>query len=72
MAEKPGNLVDVLIAEMARVRDEVMPSYILIGDSGRIALHLMRAELDAAARALAEQDAVKCLTMLASLKEFTT
>ena len=66
------NLVDALIAEMARVRDEVMPPYILIGSPGLPALHMMRGALDAAARALAEQDATACLTVLASLKGFTT
>lgn len=43
-------LGEALPREMARVRDEVMPSYIEIGAPGRYALIMMRAALDAAAR----------------------
>lgn len=64
------NLVDILIAEMARVRDRVMPAYLKIGDAGRGALLMMRAQLDAAARALAEQDATACVRLLHSLRGF--
>jgi hypothetical protein len=66
------NLVDALIAEMARVRDQVMPSYLEVGPVGIFALTMMRNDLDAAARALAEQDGVSCLRLYESLKGFTT
>ncbi len=67
-----SNLVDALIAEMARVRDQVMPSYLAIGAPGVFALAMMRNDLDAAARALAEQDGVSCLRLYESLKGFNT
>jgi hypothetical protein len=65
------NLADAVIAEMARVRDQIMPSYYEIGDAGRPALVMMRVTLDAAARALAEQDMTKLLVIHQDLKGFT-
>jgi hypothetical protein len=65
------NLADAVIAEMARVRDQIMPNYYEIGDAGRPALVMMRVTLDAAARALAEQDAIKLLVIHQDLKGFT-
>jgi molybdopterin converting factor small subunit len=65
-------LGDALPAEMARVRDEVMPAYAEIGAAGRVALMMMRAELDAAAKAMAEGDVVAMLAAYKSLKEFNT
>lgn len=65
------NLAEAIIAQMARVRDEVMPNYYEIGDAGRPALTMMRITLDATARALAEQDAIKLLTLYEELKGFT-
>lgn len=62
------NSVDALIAEMARVRDEVIPVYESIGPGGAPALFLMRQELDVAARELAEGDAVAILRRLGSLQ----
>jgi hypothetical protein len=57
---------------MARVRDEVMPAYIEIGPAGAFALALMRRDLDEAARALAEGDAVACLRAYDALKGYST
>ena len=57
---------------MARVRDEVMPAYEEIGPSGAFALAFMRADLDAAARAMAEGDVVAMLRVYQSLKDYTT
>jgi hypothetical protein len=56
--------------EMARVRDEVMPIYQEIGREGLPALTMMRLELDAAAKALAEGDVVAMLRAYESLKGF--
>ncbi len=49
-----------------------MPAYVEIGPSGGFALTLMRRDLDEAARALAEGDAVACLRLHQSLKGFHT
>lgn len=65
-------LGDALPREMARVRDEVMPAYQAIGPSGRFALAFMRADLDAAAAALASGDVVAMLRIHESLKGYTT
>ena len=65
-----------LPAEMARVRDEVMPQYLALrgvpGVSVEPALYLMRASLDAAAKAMAEGDAVAMLRCYNDLKGYTT
>jgi len=66
------SLGEALPREMARVRDEVMPAYEEIGPSGAFALAFMRADLDAAARAMAEGDVVAMLRVYQSLKDYTT
>jgi hypothetical protein len=63
--------------EMARVRDEVMPAYLrtkeLVGGTGcDYALAMMRADLDGAAKALAEGDVVAMIRCYESLKGYTT
>lgn len=70
MSAEHATLADALIAELARVRDHVMASYLEIGEPGGFALALMRQAMDAATRALAEQDAVACLHWLKELKGF--
>jgi hypothetical protein len=67
-----SSLADALLAEMTRVRDEVMPAYLEAGPAGAFALTFMRRDLDDAARALAEGDAVACLRLHQSLKGFHT
>ncbi len=62
---------DALLREMSRVRDEIMPRYIEIGSAGAIALAMMRRDLDLAARALAEGEAIDCLQALQSLQGYT-
>ena len=59
-----------LPAEMARVRDELMPRYIEIGPAGAFALAMMRASLDRAAAALAEGDVTKMILCYRDLMEF--
>lgn len=49
-------LGDALPREMARVRDEVLPAYLAIGENGAFAVMMIRRDLDAAARAMAEGD----------------
>jgi hypothetical protein len=65
-------LGDALPAEMARVRDKVMPVYLEIGQSGAFALTMMRRDLDEAARAMAEGDVVAMIRVYESLKEYHT
>ena len=65
-------LGEALPEEMARVRDKVMPAYVSIGPAGAWALVAMRADLDAAAKALAEGDTVEMLRLYESLRDFET
>jgi hypothetical protein len=65
-------LADALQAEIRRVRDEVLPSYLEIGPRGAFAVRGMRADLDRATKALAEQDATACLAVYLSLQGWTT
>jgi hypothetical protein len=44
--------------QMARVRDHVLPHYDALGPVGKIGAALIRADLDRAAKALAEGDVV--------------
>jgi len=62
-------LGDALPREMARVRDVVIPAYLECGPGGVFAVAMMRADLDAAAKALAEGDVVEMLRVYRSLKE---
>lgn len=68
MGEETESLGTALPKEMARVRDEIMPRYREIGPAGAPALALMRANLDEAARAMAEGDVVAMLRVYQSLK----
>lgn len=63
-------LGDALPKEIARVRDQVMPRYIVIGESGEPALVMMRAAMDRAMKATAKQDAVEMMIALQDLREF--
>lgn len=60
-------LGEALPEEIARVRDHILPEYDKI-PGGFIASGLMRADLDAAARALAEGDLVAMIRVYESLK----
>lgn len=67
---EPNTLGEALPVEMARVRDEVMPAYIAIGPAGAFALAMMRADLDSAAKALAEGDVITMVRAYNSLKGY--
>lgn len=67
----PDSLGEALPREMARVRDEVMPAYLAIGQAGIFGLTMMRVELDRATKALAEGDVVTMLRSYQELKGFT-
>lgn len=55
--------------EMARVRDELLPHYVAIGPAGAFGAAMIRADLDRAAKAMAEGDTVEMIRALQSLKE---
>jgi hypothetical protein len=61
-------LGEALPLEMARVRDEIMPAYQACGPAGQPALFLMRLELDAAAKAMAEGDVAEMARAYEALK----
>lgn len=63
-------LGEELPKEMARVRDQLMPTYQQIGPSGTFALAMMRADLDRAARAMAEGDIAEMISAYQSLKDY--
>jgi len=65
-------LGEALPAEMARVRDKVMPAYIECGPGGSLALAMMRADLDVAAKVMMEGDTVAMLRVYESLKGYET
>lgn len=64
------SLPGALANEMVHVCDRIMPLYREIGPAGEPGLALMRAELDAAAKALAVGDAVAMLRALESLRGY--
>lgn len=72
MSNTHGSIGLALPKEMARVRDELMPQYIAIGTPGLFALTMMRHELDAAAKAMAEGDTIGMIRCYQTLKEFTS
>ena len=65
-----ATLGDALPAEMARVRDHVLPPYLEIGPAGAIAAAMMRRDLDLAAQAMAEGDVAKMVACLKELQEW--
>lgn len=67
MNEETKTLGEALPAEMARVRDEVLPEYDAI-PTGCFAAAIMRADLDRAAKAMIEGDTVEMLRVYESLK----
>jgi hypothetical protein len=63
-----GTLAEALPREMARVRDEVLAVYLTLGPGGVPASVMMKADLDGAAKALAEGDVVEMMRRYESLK----
>lgn len=72
MSEHPAQTLGrALPLEMARVRDKLLPVYdALPGGVGKPAATMMRADLDNAARALAEGDLPAMVRAFNSLKGF--
>jgi len=69
-------LGEALPKEMARVRDSVLPAYLACQGMPNVivepAIAMMRASLDAAARAMIEQDVVAMLRCYEDLKGYET
>ena len=69
MSDQPVTLGDALPREIARVRDHVLPHYLEIGPAGFFGATMIRADLDAAVKALAEGDVVAMVRCYQTLKE---
>lgn len=61
-------LGEALPEEIKRIREEVIPAYESIGSSGQYAVIVMKAELVAAEKAIADSDAVGQLHAYRRLK----
>lgn len=59
---------EALPAEMARVRDEILPAYLACGPGGVAAATMMRRDIDDAAKAMAEGDVVAMVRAYETLK----
>jgi hypothetical protein len=70
VTDEQESLGTALPKEMARVRDVVMPVYREIGAAGAMALTMMRMDLDAAAKALAEGNVIAMIHAYESLKGY--
>lgn len=62
-----ASLGEALPLEMARVRDVVLAAYLQIPE-GRFAAAMMRADLDAAAKAMVEGDVVEMIRVYKALQ----
>jgi hypothetical protein len=65
-----NTLGDELPRQIARVRDELIPVYLECGVGGSFAVTMMRADLDAASKAMIEGDVIEMLRICQKLKEW--
>lgn len=72
MNDESISLGEALPKEITRVRDTVLPAYVEIGNSGAWAAANMRADLDAASKAMIEGDTIAMLRIYKRLKEWKT
>jgi hypothetical protein len=63
-----GDLATELQVQIRRVRDKIIPVYDSLGESGKPAAMLMRADLDATTKAIIEGDLAEMIACLESLK----
>lgn len=63
-------LGDELPRQIARVRDELIPAYMECGPGGAFAIAMMRADLDAASKAMIEGDTVAMLRICQKLQDW--
>lgn len=68
MTDTPTTLGEALPAEIARVRDDIMPVYADIGALGMFAVLSMKRDMDLATKALAEGDVIAMLRAYEELK----
>ena len=64
-----GSLAEALPREMERVRDHVLPHYVELGPVGMFGAIMIRSDLDAAAKALAEGDVIEMIRLYQTLKD---
>ena len=64
------SLAEALPREMTRVRDVILPRYVAIGPRGQWAAAMMRADLDAAQKAMIEGDVVAMIRAYKALKGY--
>lgn len=62
------NLADELQEQIRRVRDKILPVYDSIGEGGKPAAMLMRADLDATTKAILTLDTIEMIRCLESLR----
>lgn len=65
-----NTLGDELPRQIKRVRDELIPAYLECGPGAAITVALMRADLDAASKAMIEGDVVEMLRVCKKLQEW--
>ena len=74
--DQTDTLGDALPREMARVRDEILPEFLQLRGLPNVIcepqIAMLRASLDAAAKAMAEGDVVAMLRAYQDLKEYKT
>lgn len=63
-------LGDELPKQIARVRDVLIPAYLECGIGGTFAVAMMRADLDAASKAMIEGDVVAMLRICKKLEDW--
>lgn len=68
---RPRTLSEALPAEMARVRDHVLPAFDAIGTPGVLGAAMIRTDLDRAARAAAEGDLMAMIEAHEALRGWT-
>ena len=64
------NLIEAIQARCNELRNEFIPAYQEIGNSGAFAIALMRASIAKAEKAIAEMDTVGMVVALQDLREF--
>ena len=70
MTEPIDTLGDALPREIARVRDELLPAYLGIGQAGQFGAMMIRAALDKANVAMIQGDTIEMLRVYQELKGF--
>ena len=72
MTAETMSLGEALPLEVARVGDKVLPVYVAVGPPGAFAVAMIRADLDAASRAMIAGDRIEMIRLYQVLKETHT